>query len=298
MERTLGAIALLGLVAVAAGCSRETPMTHPRPDARTEPVTVPRPEAEQAEPTPPERGASGHKGYAAAREALEKAEVARAKGELEPARAELLRALAELGKDYAPPGVVDDTSLKLAAADELWDKGRREDSISTTVNMLRTRLRLYTERHADAPRDPRKLELVLAVDPPSSKRTAPLKLVLTLKNAGDAPVVVNQRLALNSPHVPDSMREVVLDVHGPDGKLRPYQLKMKMGAPEARHVRTLSPRESLSNEYELHSGWDLSTPGEYRVRALYESAPVANATGEPVWTVAVFSEELRFSRQP
>lgn len=298
MERTLRVLGAVASFAVLAGCSRNTPMTQPGPDGRSDAVTIPdAAAAPQATSEPAEAGAA-HAGYLSARAALERAEVARAKGDLELAHRELSRAIDALGKDYARPSVEDDTSLKLAAADDLWDKGRREDSISTRVGMLRVRLGLYAERYTDAPREPRSLGLEVAVDQPTSAPNAPLKLVVTLKNTGSVPVLVNKRLALNSPHAPDPMREIVIDVHGPDGELRPYQYKMKMGRPDASHVQTLPPQQSVTHEYELHSGYDLSKPGEYRVSALYESAPVANAAGEPVWTVAVFSKEIRFTRKP
>ena len=239
-----------------------------------------------------------HGGYLGARDALERAERARARGDLDTARAETDRAIATLGKDYAPPGVVDDTGMKLAAADELWEQGRRDAAISTQVRMLRSRLALYATRYPDAPREPRALKLELRVDQARSPKNQGLKLAAKLTNVGTAPVLVNSRLALNSAHAPDPMRELVVDLHGPDGELRPFLLKLKIGAPEGKHVQSLAPGQSLEKQYDLDTHFDLSTPGDYRAGALYSSAPVADANGNPVWTELVYSHDVRFMREP
>lgn len=115
-------------------------------------TTPPLPSA--AVPEAPDASA-GHVGYRTARAALERAENAEGRQDFEGARREQSQALEALGKEYAPAEVDDDTSLKLAAADELWNQGRRADSISTRMRMLRTRLALYRQRHPSAPVGPR-----------------------------------------------------------------------------------------------------------------------------------------------
>lgn len=59
------------------------------------------------------------------------------------------RGLDELGADYAPLTAVDDTVLKLAAADEELAAGRAENAASTMLRVLEARARLYTEKHRD-----------------------------------------------------------------------------------------------------------------------------------------------------
>lgn len=112
----------------------------------------------------------------------------------------------------------------------------------------------------------------------------PLKITVNLKSTGSAPVVVSSRLALNSRDAPDPMREIVFDVKGPDGALLPFNAKLKIGGASPEQTKKLGPGESVSHEYDLPFFFDLGKPGEYRVSALYSSAPLARPDGEQVWT--------------
>src|SRR5947209_4736475 len=53
--------------------------------------------------------------------------------------------LSVLGEDYASHDVVDDTYLKIAAADEQIENGHLENGASTLLRMLKTRTDLYAE---------------------------------------------------------------------------------------------------------------------------------------------------------
>ena len=59
------------------------------------------------------------------------------------------RGLEELGGDYAPLTAVDDTVLKLAAAEEELGAGRANNAASTMLRTLDARTRLYVEKHSD-----------------------------------------------------------------------------------------------------------------------------------------------------
>src|SRR5262249_49020154 len=56
--------------------------------------------------------------------------------------------LSELGTDYAPQNVEDDTDLKLHAAEELVKTGRAENGAAMMLRMLSTRIQLYAQRYA------------------------------------------------------------------------------------------------------------------------------------------------------
>jgi hypothetical protein len=58
------------------------------------------------------------------------------------------RGLEELGGDYAPLTAVDDTVLKLAAAEEELGAGRADNAASTMLRTLEARTRLYVEKHS------------------------------------------------------------------------------------------------------------------------------------------------------
>lgn len=56
--------------------------------------------------------------------------------------------LEELGDDYRPPGVKDDTMLKIDAASERIADGAVADGAAVLLRMLDTRIQLYTQKHA------------------------------------------------------------------------------------------------------------------------------------------------------
>jgi len=70
-----------------------------------------------------------------------------AAGQAQAAVACAERGLEELGGDYAPLTAVDDTVLKLAAAEEELRAGRADNAASTMLRMLDARTRLYLEKH-------------------------------------------------------------------------------------------------------------------------------------------------------
>ena len=57
--------------------------------------------------------------------------------------------LQELGPRYASGAVIDDTYLKLSAADERLRTGHAQDAAAIMLRILTTRTRLYVELHAD-----------------------------------------------------------------------------------------------------------------------------------------------------
>ncbi len=56
--------------------------------------------------------------------------------------------LAELGDDYTDPQTVDDTGMKLLAAQERIKKGFAADGATVMLRMLETRTKLYAKLHA------------------------------------------------------------------------------------------------------------------------------------------------------
>jgi hypothetical protein len=86
---------------------------------------------------------------AAARARLAAGQESLAAGKAAEAVACARQGLDELGDDYAPPAAVDDTVLKLAAAEDLLAAGRADHAASTMLRMLEARARLYAEKHQD-----------------------------------------------------------------------------------------------------------------------------------------------------
>jgi hypothetical protein len=58
--------------------------------------------------------------------------------------------LEELGSDYASPRTKDDTSLKLALAEDRLAEGDTESAAVISLRMLEDRTELYADKHAGA----------------------------------------------------------------------------------------------------------------------------------------------------
>jgi hypothetical protein len=97
---------------------------------------------------PADPSGAPHPRLTAARAWLEVGTRALAEGDGHGAVRAARSGLGELGDDYAPRGVKDDTGLKLLAADELAGQGRLDDAAALMLRMLEARGELYAERHA------------------------------------------------------------------------------------------------------------------------------------------------------
>jgi len=119
---------------------------------------------------------------------------------------------------------------------------------------------------------------------------------VTLRNAGDAPTVVNTRLALNSPYAPVPYRDLALSVSGPGGEALPFMARINVGDPADKHFRLLQPGESVSGTYPISEYYELQQPGTYQVQATYQNqAEPSRLNGHPVWTGAVQSNTATFT---
>jgi hypothetical protein len=91
-----------------------------------------------------------HERLAGARAWLGLVEQALAEGDPGAAVGAARAGLDELGEEYAPDGVEDDTTLKVYAAEELVGEGDAEGGARMLLDLLRERAALYAERHRDA----------------------------------------------------------------------------------------------------------------------------------------------------
>ena len=98
--------------------------------------------------TAPEAAASQHSRLAGTRGWLRLGEQRLSAQDWRGAIACARAGLEELGDDYAPPRIVDDTSLGLGAARAQEDSGNLEDAATMMLSDLETRTRLYIKLHA------------------------------------------------------------------------------------------------------------------------------------------------------
>jgi hypothetical protein len=245
----------------------------------------------------PDAARRKHPGFFAAIDALAAAEDLLARGQAAAADARAGEGLSQLGSAYAPRETLDDTGQKLAAAAGL--RGNRPgDAAEMVLRMLRERIALYRIRHPDTPRETRWLGLQLRLDDHASRVGEPLRATVELVNAGDEPLLVNGRLALNAATAPRGMREVWFEVKGPGEQPRAFQAKVKIGPPQPGDAVELAAGASLSGAWNLAEYFDLGQPGAYWIRANYGSAPLADSRGHAVWATPLTFGWLIAQRRP
>jgi SAM-dependent methyltransferase len=195
--------------------------------------------------------------------------------------ADLGRTLAECRR-VARPGAQLVATMNLPETMALR-RSRPGDAAEPVIRILRERTALYRVRHPDTPRETRWLSLQLRLDSHASGVGAPLEATVELTNAGDEPLLVNRRLALNTATAPRAQREVWFEVTGPGEQPRDFQAKVKIGPPQPGDAVELAPGASISHAWNLADYFDLREPGTYWIRANYGSAPLADRQGRAVW---------------
>ena len=104
--------------------------------------------AEVVVQAPADQDSPPHIQFAGARAWLALAEALIRDGQASLAIESARSGLHELGNDYSPPGVKDDTTLKVLAAEDLAATGREVDAAPMLITALETRTRLYRRLHA------------------------------------------------------------------------------------------------------------------------------------------------------
>ena len=97
----------------------------------------------------PRAGKTQHARLAGARAWLALGEKLLEGGDAEAAISCAHKGLEELGDSYSDPLILDDTELKLAAAEDRIDSGHKEDGAVTMLAVLAGRLSMYKNLHKD-----------------------------------------------------------------------------------------------------------------------------------------------------
>lgn len=95
------------------------------------------------------------------------------------------------------------------------------------------------------------LKLALTLDGETYGPGQPIPGKLTLQNAGDDPLLVNSRMAVNKPFAPDPYRDVYFILDDPSGKPVDFMLKINIGAPRAKDFTDLAPGATAEKLFEL-----------------------------------------------
>jgi hypothetical protein len=97
-----------------------------------------------------------------------------------------------------------------------------------------------------------------------------ISFAVQLKNTGAQTLWVNQRMLLNISHSPVMMRELWLDVVGPNGEQIPFSSHVRAGEAAARDFGVLKPGQVFSKQINLSKYFKLEKPGVYQITAHYQ----------------------------
>ena len=117
------------------------------------------------------------------------------------------------------------------------------------------------------------LELIVFFDKDEYKTNEPIYINFKLKNTGDKAVYVNKRFYINSESSEPQDREVFLRIIGASGEKLPPKTGYDTGFPKTDYFVLLKPKEEVISERKknLKAYFDLKTPGEYKVTAIYQN---------------------------
>jgi hypothetical protein len=97
-----------------------------------------------------------------------------------------------------------------------------------------------------------------------------INLTVQLSNTSSQQLWANQRMLLNGNHAPGMMRELWLEVVGPDGAQIPFSSKVRAGEAVASDFAVLKPGQTVSKQVNLSNSFALDKPGVYQVTAHYQ----------------------------
>lgn len=115
------------------------------------------------------------------------------------------------------------------------------------------------------------LELNVMTDSETFRKDGAVHVKVQLTNAGEAPVLINNRLALNDPGAPPEAREISFAVTDPTGKPVFFGARLNPGRPDARHFKALGPGASIERVYDLSDYYRFEVTGRYAIQASYQN---------------------------
>jgi hypothetical protein len=99
----------------------------------------------------------------------------------------------------------------------------------------------------------------------------PIRVRMTLRNAGKKPMTVNKRLLVNDRAAPPGFREVYFTITTPGGGNAGFAWDIRAGFPEAKDFLKLKPGASVSAKVDLNDLYFLEEVGTYHVKATYQN---------------------------
>jgi hypothetical protein len=112
------------------------------------------------------------------------------------------------------------------------------------------------------------LEIKLASQ--SVKLGQDLNVTVQLKNSSANKLWVNQRMLLNKGDSPAMMRELWVNLLGPDGEQVAFSSHVRAGEADANNFAVLNPGQALSKQINLAKYFELAKPGGYQITVHYQ----------------------------
>jgi hypothetical protein len=97
---------------------------------------------------------------------------------------------------------------------------------------------------------------------------------VVLANQGTTPVLVNGRMLMAPPDMPEPFREVTFEVNGPPGYVNRRLVHVNAGRPRPEQFVELAPGDHITKAFELTMLESMNLPGSYDVRATYANTVV------------------------
>lgn len=119
---------------------------------------------------------------------------------------------------------------------------------------------------------------------------------VVLANRGTTPVLVNGRMLMAPPDMPEPFHEVTFEVNGPPGYVNRRLVHVNAGRPRPEQFVELAPGDHLAKALELTSLESMNLPGSYDVRATYANTVVEPALPQRPWVGRVSSTWGRVER--
>lgn len=137
------------------------------------------------------------------------------------------------------------------------------------------------------------LELTLSLDKKTHTLDQEIPGIVSLRNSGQEPLLVNARLAVNKDFAPQPFREVHLMLTDPEGEPVDFMAKINVGRPQGKDYRDLQPGERVERPIDLSMYYMFERAGEYAVRAVYENQ-VDPENGREAWKGQLESNTVTF----
>lgn len=124
----------------------------------------------------------------------------------------------------------------------------------------------------------------------------PINVILSLKNLGASPVMVNQRFYISAPQVAKNQKEVYFDLVSPSGAKLVCKNFYETGYPKTEYFKLLASGEEVKSEYprNLRGYFEITESGTYTLVAVYQNV-FGSEIGLDTFKEQLVTEPVKFT---